>query len=290
MFKQLNTAGVSATEWLLWRNGFNMLIWLLINSKRRLNPFSPKDQNGQIRLILFRVFVGQLGFCCFYFAATLIPLFLLTIILQTAPLWTSFLGKWVNDERVYCFEYAAMLLCFIGVVAVTASKHSNSLNFGESNSAFIFGCLIVFVNSWCLATINVCNRKLKEVDVTIIVFWHLLIGLTLGSLYYLYINLAEGYVFELHSASVYGWLIFMCVLDFTAMNCLTRAFQLDSSAFLSIISYCIVLYGFAVDVLYWKLPIGGSDLVGACLIFLVTITTVIYKYRLQSKGDFIKQI
>ena len=145
---------------------------------------------------MFRVFIGQIGFSCFYIAATLIPMFMLTIVSQTAPLWTSLLGLWVNKEKVLCFEYVSMALCFIGVLSLTFSKHQTAQEAeGEGTTMkYLLGCLAAFTFSWAVSVVSICNRRLKEVDTPIILFWHLIFGLAMGLLSYLYQYLAEGFV------------------------------------------------------------------------------------------------
>ena len=77
------------------------------------------DTNGQLRLILTRCFLGQGYFCLFLLSATLLPLSLHMIIFQTAPFWTTILSMLFNREKVFCYEYVAMFLCFCGVVCMS---------------------------------------------------------------------------------------------------------------------------------------------------------------------------
>ena len=78
-------------------------------------------------------------------------------------------------------------------------------------------------------------------------------------------------------------LMALCLVDFLGMNLLAFAYQLDNSAFLAIIQYMIVVYSFIVDSAIFKVPITGFDLLGASLIFTVTVSTAVYKlYHIKS--------
>ena len=220
LFKYLDQEGVSVPEWMLWRNGFNLLVWLLINQKKRVNPFSKKDQNGQLATILFRVFVGQAGFVIYYINGTMIPLFLLTIILNTSPLWTSFLGRWFNQERVLWFEYVAMAVCFASVVAVTLSKEAPTTTEIATTDTFVFGCLLAFIASWLFASLQILNNRIKA-DVFIVYFWNITVGLACSLIYLL---MTEGLMLRAHSWQQYAVLVLMCLMDMSDVLAFSRAF------------------------------------------------------------------
>jgi drug/metabolite transporter (DMT)-like permease len=46
------------------------------------------------------------------------------VLVQTNPVWTSILGLLINKEKVFCYEYIAMVLCFAGVVVLALSKQA----------------------------------------------------------------------------------------------------------------------------------------------------------------------
>ena len=61
------------------------------------------------------------------------------------------------------------------------------------------------------------------------------------------------------------------------------AFSKDSAGFLSIIGYIIVFYGFLVDEFIFDNPVSGVQLIAALGILIVTVTTAVYKLKLESK-------
>jgi len=76
------------------------------------------------------------------------------------------------------------------------------------------------------------------------------------------------------------------------MNSQNIAFQSDSSGFVAVIGYLIVLYGFLADEFIFDSVITGFDLVGACMILFVTVGVTIYKLKQkfdeQKKASLIK--
>jgi len=63
------------------------------------------------------------------------------------------------------------------------------------------------------------------------------------------------------------------------LNAHNIAFQSDSSGFISILGYIVILYGFLADEFIFGTSITGFDLIGAVLIFTVTVSVTIYKLR-----------
>lgn len=69
------------------------------------------------------------------------------------------------------------------------------------------------------------------------------------------------------------------MLDFISMNSQNIAFQSDSSGFVAVIGYLIVLYGFLADEFIFDSAITGFDLVGACIILFVTVGVTVFKLK-----------
>ena len=123
-FKIVNQKGVTAPEWFLWRNLFNwLLIWCFLIPNRK-NPL--RDTNNQMPWIWGRCLLSQCVFSLMFFTATLLPIFILMILIQTSPLWACLFGSWVNKEPVHRYEYLAMGVCFLGVCQIALSKSGNN--------------------------------------------------------------------------------------------------------------------------------------------------------------------
>ena len=140
--------------------------------------------------------------------------------------------------------------------------------------------------SWSFASCNVINRKLKDVHFAIVGFYHPITGMIMSLLYIVGSLILTGTVFPTHSWSIYGYLLLTCLCDFISLNSQNIAFQSDSSGFVAVIGYLIVLYGFLADEFIFDSAITGFDLVGACMILFVTVGVTVYK--LKQKFDELK--
>ena len=69
------------------------------------------------------------------------------------------------------------------------------------------------------------------------------------------------------------------LVDTLTVYSMTIAFQSDSSGFVSIISYVIVIYAFLADCFVFKEQFTWVELVGAACILIVTVYTSIVKLR-----------
>ena len=119
-----------------------------------------------------------------------------------------------------------MALCFVGVIGIALSKslQQNPTASLTDKPSEVFGIFVCFFMSWTYAGCNVNNRKLKDVHFAIVGFYHPVTGLIMFGVYFLFLLVTQGFMFELHSLSVYGGLISMCILDFVSLNSQNIAF------------------------------------------------------------------
>ena len=66
-------------------------------------------------------------------------------------------------------------------------------------------------------------------------------------------------------------------MDMLCVNCMTISFQRDSSGFVSLISYMLILYGFLSDVIIFNEKIMLLEVMGAFTILTVTMTVATIK-------------
>jgi len=193
LFKALNKRGVTSSEWMVWRNGWNLVVTLYFLVPKKINPRT--QGKGNEFNIFMRVLTGQLGFLLLFYSATLIPISLLMILVQTSPLWTSILGYFLNNERILKVEYVAMAISFLGVLAIALSKQGSQSG-GQSQ---ILGICTAVTMAWVYSLNCVFSRRLSEVYFAVVTFWHFLTGTTLGLIYLLVYYLVTGTPsFEFH--------------------------------------------------------------------------------------------
>ena len=66
-------------------------------------------------------------------------------------------------------------------------------------------------------------------------------------------------------------------MDMLCVNCMTISFQRDSSGFVSLISYMLILYGFLSDLIIFNEKIMMLEVIGAVIILTATMTVATIK-------------
>ena len=136
---------------------------------------------------------------------------------------------------------------------------------------------MAITGAWTFAVCSVFNRKLKQIDYTALMVYHGLIGGTLASLYILLEGLIKGGEFRFYTLEQYLILFGAATWDTSACYSMTIAYQSDSSGFVSLLGYAIILYGFLSDVIIFNERIMALQLAGALIIFCATFAVAVYK-------------
>ena len=147
--------------------------------------------------------------------------------------------------------------------------------------------------AWLYAASNVMSRKLKNVNFAVIGFYHPVAGLILSAILMFTRYCFTGVAPTIFPATSYWYQLAACMADFVLLNSQNIAFQSDSSGFIAVLGYVVIFYGFLADKFIFNTPVTPFDLVGASVIFIVTIIVTIKKLsqkhaivaRVQSKED-----
>ena len=116
-------------------------------------------------------------------------------------------------------------------------------------------------------------------------FWHGILGFTLATIAILVEYFVSDYGkdqgMHLFNMSSYALVLLLAatVFDTMGVNCATIAYQSDSSGFVALISYVMIVYGFLSDCLIFNESFSWVELSGAACIISVTIVTSIVKLR-----------
>jgi drug/metabolite transporter (DMT)-like permease len=79
-------------------------------------------------------------------------------------------------------EYIGMVLGFMGVVGIILSKnHDNFTTYDPSTR--LTGLLISFTLAWVFSATCVFNRRLRNVNFAVVLFYHSIFGFTMSLLY-----------------------------------------------------------------------------------------------------------
>ena len=213
------------------------------------------------------------------------------------PFWISILACVLLKERIRLIEIIGIFICFGGVIMIATSKAGEEDDDTDENSITAqvdqtdkdsedsespselnkyLGVIIAFSGAITFAICSVFNRKLKAIDYSALMVYHGLIGGVLAALFILIEAAIVGH-FRIYTAWQYGVLLAASVWDASACNSMTIAYQSDSSGFVSLLGYAIIVYGFASDVLIFNEQLVALQLLGALLIFSATFFVAVFK-------------
>ena len=79
-------------------------------------------EKSQRKLLALRCLCGTIGFTCFTFGVSMLPLVVLMIIANMAPFWTYFLAWLLFGDSMSSFETVALVLSFGSVIMIATAK------------------------------------------------------------------------------------------------------------------------------------------------------------------------
>ena len=154
----------------------------------------------------------------------------------------------------------------------------NSDDDGGSDESYKYwlGFGIALLSAWTMGFNGIYNRKLKSLGPNIVMFYHGVIGTSLGGIILIIEAIIRG-GFRTFDAGTYGILAAGGLIDTLCVNCLTVAFMNDRSGFVSLMSYMLVFWGFLADILIFKEEIGLLEFLGAMVVLLATLVVSVIK-------------
>lgn len=268
LFKHIAKQGVSVIEFCFFRNVFIGGLASFQSCYKKQNPFKgfPKHL---VKDLIIRSLAGQITFALLNYSFTLLPISTGVIIIQTNPFWISILACFLLKERIRLIEIVGIMICFGGVIMIGLSKAQKSDDSQEdkldvvggkvvedeeedqSEFDLYFGIAVAFSGAWTFAVCSVFNRKLKEIGYEALMVYHGLIGGSAASLFILIEGAFRG-GFRFYTSEQYIILLVACAFDCAACNSMTIAYQRDSSGFVSLLGYAIILYGFLADLIFFN--------------------------------------
>ena len=159
----------------------------------------------------------------------------------------------------------------------------------ESSENLYLGIVVAFTGAWTFSICSVFNRKLKEIGYEALMVYHGLIGGVLASVFILIEGAING-EFRTYTLNQYLILFLASTFDCAACNAMTIAYQSDSSGFVSLLGYAIIIYGFLSDIIVFNEDIHALQLTGALIIFAATFVVAAYKLCEAHKAKKLAQL
>jgi drug/metabolite transporter (DMT)-like permease len=112
---------VNVLDLCLMRTAINLFFSIIILNIAKKNIFKdvPKEHR---KTLFYRCCFGLLGFTTMVYSVELIPIFIMQIIYNTSPFWTSILAHLYLGEKVTNLEKACIFGSFLGVIFIGLSK------------------------------------------------------------------------------------------------------------------------------------------------------------------------
>ena len=130
--------------------------------------------------------------------------------------------------------------------------------------------------SWAEASVTLLCRSLQRINFSVILFW---LGAVAVPVNFIMI-LGESWFSDIeirlwsYSASQYGWMLMITVLNFIGFCAQTIAAQNERSGFVTLLGYIGLVYSFLGDLLIFnEMPIA-LEVVGVALIFVNNLIVV----------------
>ncbi len=210
-------------EIILFRAGITLLLSYVILKRKKVAPWG-----NHRKFLIARGIFGALGLICYLYTMQKMPLANAIIIHYLSPIFTAIMALLFLKERVRVIQWFSFIVCFIGVVMVKGFSNVNTFDFLMGIAGALFTGL---------AYNAIRNMKGKE-DADVIVFFQPLVAFPLVVIY----SLIFPNQFVLPIGIDWFYLIATGVFTQIGQYFMTRAYQADTAARISSISYVGILW------------------------------------------------
>lgn len=215
---------VPVFEVILFRAVITLIISYAILRKRKVNPWGVNH-----KFLIARGVFGACGLICYFYTLQQMHLANAIVIHYLSPIFTTVIAMFFLGERVRVVQWMAFSISFCGVIMVKGFANVSTFDFMAGLAgAFFTG----------LAYNAIRNMKDRE-DADVIIFYHPLISLPIVLIYLL--------IFPQDLVMPHGWdwlfLIGTGVMTQVGQYYITRAYQMDTAARISSVSYIGIVWG-----------------------------------------------
>lgn len=220
-------------EVILFRALITLALSYGILKKRKVNPWGSHH-----RFLIARGVFGSLGLIGYFYTLQHMQLANAIVIHYLSPIFTTLIALMFLGEKVRGIQWIAFAVSFAGVVMVKGFANVDTFDFGMGVAGAFFSGL---------AYNAIRNMKGKE-DADVIVFYHPLISLPVVLIYFLF------FPQSLVMPRGLDWIYLLGTGIFTQIGqyYITRAYQADTAARVSSVSYIGIVWGVLIGALVFK--------------------------------------
>jgi drug/metabolite transporter (DMT)-like permease len=211
-------------EVILFRAVITLIISYAILKKRKVNPWGTHH-----KFLIARGVFGAIGLVCYFYTLQHMHLANAIVIHYLSPIFTTLIALMFLGEKVRRIQWLSFAISFTGVIMVKGFANVNTLD-------FLIGMAGAFFSG--LAYNAIRNMKDKE-DADVIIFYQPMVALPLVLIYFA--------IFPQDFVLPQGWdwfyLIGTGIFTQIGQYYITRAYQMDTAARISSVSYIGIVWG-----------------------------------------------
>ena len=233
------------------------ILFLTAIYQRGKNAFDIKSKSG----LSIRTITGLGSFGCLFAALQLIDLSLMTILLQTMPLFITLLAPFLINEVVGWFRRITAIIGFFGVILILNPTSEDWLNYGVMLGLLspIFGALM---------TLSV--RKLGKTDhpATTALWYNLL-----GTIVFLFICILSNVKWPEYN-EILLILLIVGIVSSIQQICLSYSLKFVAASVLAPLRYISVPIGIIVGVHFFNEILSSTFFIGTAIVVSSSIIII----------------
>lgn len=238
---------------------FSMCLWSL--KKQNVSPWGNNK-----KLLVGRGVAGTIALLCYFYTLQVMPLASAVTIQYLSPILTVLISAWLLKENASGKQWVFFLLAFIGVMLV------KGFDYRVSVVGLILGVLAAIGSAIAYNFVRMLRTTEHPL---VIVFYFPLITLPLVGPFAI-----KDWVWP----QGWDWLFVLAVGVFTqlAQVNMTKAFQLEKAANISIINYLGLVLALSYGFFFFNETFSLGSLLGMGLIFIAVLLSTLVKAKKAS--------
>lgn len=230
----------------------------------------------KIWFLMARCLTHNLQFVTFVVGIKYVPVVVAVLLVQTAPIWTAFLGFCVNGEKFSLTEMACILGSFVGAAMLTSAKPCEAS--GTAPALHALGILILILSAFCLSSTIVLTRRLQGVHFSVVLFWYSFTGaLCFGTVRAL--GFVKDYALADLDHSVWQLMALICLLSVFSQYFQVYAQQNGKSIVVAMLGLCQPVYALFADIFVFKETFNAAQIKAGLVIAAFTAAMIIVQSK-----------
>jgi len=229
--------------------------------------------------LLLRCFFGSFAMACFFFCISQLTLSDANVLMCTSPIFTFLFAYIFLNEKANIVDFSVAIISFVGILFVlrpTFLFHDKQVS--EDAAQGQWRAVVVFIGligSAATGGAFVCIRSLQNVSASIVVNYHLGVGVIIGI-----IGALSFQSFTLpYSFKCWAALIGTGVSGFFGQWLMTVGFQLEPAGPASVIRFLDIVFVFFWDYLFMGEPFNKWSVSGATIVFFCIVVMTLNDFQ-----------